>query len=248
MSDPRTHRGSADRSSDSGAHAVTPQADRRAHTDEPRRAEVHRGDSHREHTEEPRRAEDHRGDERRTSRDDLVAREKAEFGGMRFFLAFFGWLAATGAVVLLTAIVTGALAAIGVRTGTGAVQSGSGQAVAAAVGIAVLAFVLFVGYYIGGYVAGRMARFSGLKQGFAVWLWAVIIAVLVAIAGAIVGSSSGAFNQIGNVSLPISGSTASATGIWSLIVAIVFSLLGALVGGLGGMRFHRKVDRFAAQA
>ena len=31
-------------------------------------------------------------------------------------------------------------------------------------------------------------------------------------------------------------------------VAVVFSLAGALLGGVAGMRFHRKVDRFGANA
>ncbi len=176
---------------------------------------------------------------------DVLRREKEEFGGIRFFLAFFGWLTATGAVVLLTAIVTGVLALIGVQTSVSGTPSKGAEAAAGIVGIVVLAFVLFVGYYIGGYVAGRMARFSGLKQGLAVWLWAVIIAVVVAIVAAVAGSNLGAFKQLSSVSLPIDGATATGTGIASLLVAIVFSLVGALLGGLGGMRFHRKVDRFA---
>ncbi len=177
---------------------------------------------------------------------DLVAAEKAEFGGMRFFLAFFGWLTATGAVVLLTAIITGVLAATGVQD-SGADPNDAGTLRTAGIaGIVALAFVLFVGYYIGGYVAGRMARFSGLKQGLAVWLWAVIVAVLAAIAAAVLAGSTDAFSQLTNSGLPIDGDAATATGISSLVVAVVFSLVGALLGGLGGMRFHRKVDRFAA--
>lgn len=182
-----------------------------------------------------------------TDRRDVLRREKAEFGGMRFFLAFFGWLTATGAVVLLSAIITGILAALGVQnSATKAATSGSALQTAGVIGFVVLAVVLFVGYYIGGYVAGRMARFSGLKQGLAVWIWAVIIAVLVAAAGAIASSSVGAFSQLNTAGLPISGSLATGAGIIALVVAIVFSLAGALLGGLGGMRFHRTVDRFAA--
>ena len=182
-------------------------------------------------------------------RDDreVLRREKAEFGGMRFFLAFFGWLTATGAVVLLTALVTGVLALIGVQNQTASASNPSTQQTAGIVGIVVLAIVLFIGYYIGGYVAGRMARFSGLKQGLAVWLWAVIIAVVVAIIGAISANNAGAFSQLNSTGLPISGATAATAGIASLIVAVVFSLVGALLGGIGGMRFHRKVDRFARQ-
>lgn len=182
-------------------------------------------------------------------RRSTLSREKAEFGGMRFFLAFFGWLTATGAVVLLTAIVTGILAALGVQnTATTTAGNSGALQTAGVVGFVILAVVLFVGFYIGGYVAGRMARFSGLKQGLAVWIWAVIIAILVAAAGAIAGSSVGAFSQLSTAGLPISGSLATGAGIIALVIAIVFSLAGALLGGIGGMRFHRTVDRFAGTA
>lgn len=182
-------------------------------------------------------------------RRSVLAREKAEFGGMRFFLAFFGWLTATGAVVLLSAIVTGILAALGVQNAATATGGSTGALQAAGVvGFVILAVVLFVGYYVGGYVAGRMARFSGLKQGLAVWIWAVIIAVLVAAAGAIASTSVSAFSQLNTAGLPISGSLATGAGIIALAVAVVFSLAGALLGGIGGMRFHRTVDRFAGTA
>jgi hypothetical protein len=38
-------------------------------------------------------------------RHDVVAREKERFGGIKFGSAFFGWLAATGTAVILTALV-----------------------------------------------------------------------------------------------------------------------------------------------
>lgn len=176
-----------------------------------------------------------------------VEREKAEFGGMHFFLAFFGWLTATGLAVLLSAAITGILAAVGVQNGvsTSSINNDSVQT-ASIVSLIVLAIVLFVSYYTGGYVAGRMARFSGAKQGLAVWLWALIIAVLVAIVGAVAGSNMGAFDQLNSVNLPVSGSTATTAGLIALAVAVVFSLGGALLGGKAGMRFHRKVDRFNA--
>ena len=48
----------------------------------------------------------------------------------------------------------------------------------------------FVAYYCGGYVAGRMARFDGVKQGVAVWVWALVIAIIVTVLGAVGGSST----------------------------------------------------------
>jgi hypothetical protein len=182
-------------------------------------------------------------------RAQVLAREQAEFGGMRFYLAFFGWLTATGTAVLLTAVITGVLALIGVQTNTTSLPTDNGtiQTAGIASGI-VLAVVLLLSYYVGGYVAARMARFSGVKQGLAVWLWAIIIAVLATVAGAIIGNNAGVFTQLNSVNLPVDGSIATTAGLIALGVAVVFSLAGALLGGMAGMRFHRKVDRFAANA
>ena len=170
----------------------------------------------------------------------LVQREKDQFSGMRFFLGFFGWLTATGLTVLLLAVVAGFGALAGVQNTSHAQQmqtAGIGGAV-------VLLVVLLVAYFSGGYVAGRMARFSGLKQGLAVWLWAVIIAIVVGVVGAIAGGQSGVAAQLSSVpQLPLSSSQLTLAGILSAIAALVCTLIGALLGGLTGMRYHRRVDR-----
>jgi len=173
----------------------------------------------------------------------MLAREKEEFGGMRFLLAFFGWLTATGLAVLLGAIAGGIFAAVGNSNGAGSSTSGL-QSLGIA-GAIVTAVILFVAYYAGGYVAGRMARFSGAQQGVAVWLWAIIISVLAAIAGAI-GSGFGLFSQVGSIAqVPINGQTLTVVGLVGIVTALALSLLGAVLGGTAGMRFHRKVDRAA---
>src|SRR4051812_17382383 len=173
----------------------------------------------------------------------VLAREKEEFGGMRFLLAFFGWLTATGLAVLLGAIAGGIFAAVGNSNGAGSSTSGL-QSLGIA-GAIVTAVILFVAYYAGGYVAGRMARFSGAQQGVAVWLWAIIISVLAAIAGAI-GSGFGLFSQVGSIAqVPINGQTLTVVGLVGIVAALALSLLGAVLGGTAGMRFHRKVDRAA---
>lgn len=171
------------------------------------------------------------------------AREKEQFGGMRFWLAFFGWLTATGLAVLLGAVAAGILAAVG--NSNGATSSTTGLQSLGIAGAIVTAVILFVAYYAGGYVAGRMARFSGAQQGVAVWLWGIIITVLAAIAGAI-GSQFGLFSQVGSIAqVPINGQTLTVAGIVGVVAALALSLLGAVLGGLGGMRYHRKVDRVA---
>jgi hypothetical protein len=181
-------------------------------------------------------------------RQEVVGREKEEFGGVKIGSAFFGWLTATGTAVILTALVAATGAAIGLGI-TGDIDSAAEEGAANAdtvgiVGAIALLVVIFVAYYCGGYVAGRMARFSGLKQGVAVWLWAVAIAIVVAILTAIAGSQ---YNVLGNLNafprIPIDeGDLTTASVITAVLVAVV-SLIGAILGGLGGMRFHRKVDR-----
>src|SRR5688572_18345150 len=118
-------------------------------------------------------------------RETVVAREHERFGGIKFGAAFFGWLAALGALVALTAVV----AAIGAATGLASPETvedavdaaDQNMGAATIIGAIAIAVVLFVAYFVGGYVAGRMARLSGAKQGLAVWLWAIAIAIVVAV-------------------------------------------------------------------
>jgi hypothetical protein len=181
-------------------------------------------------------------------RESVVAREKEQYGGIKFGSAFFGWLTATGTAVLLTALAAAAGTAVGVANNTDveevADQAASDPTTVGLVGGIVLLVVLFVAYYCGGYVAGRMARFNGAKQGLAVWLWAVIIAIAVAVLAAIAGDQ---FNVLGELNsfprIPVAEGDVTTGGIIALLVIALVSLAGAVLGGLAGMRFHRKVDR-----
>jgi hypothetical protein len=178
-------------------------------------------------------------------REDVLEREQRNFGGIKVGSAFFGWVAAMGIAVLLTALVAATGAAIG--------QSASGDlgnAVndnASAIGLwgaVALAVIMFIAYYCGGYVAGRMARFNGALQGLTVWLWAVVIAIIVAILTAVAGSQ---YDILGNVNgfprIPMSANDLTTAGIISAIVIALVSLGGAVLGGIAGMRYHRHVDR-----
>lgn len=177
-----------------------------------------------------------------------VERQKDEFGGMHFGVAFFGWLTATGLTVLLLAILTGIGAAIGTSNGDAAKVAQQNPMSSGVVGVIILLVVLLIAYYAGGYVAGRMARFSGIKQGVAVWLWAVIVTVILAIAGAIAGAQFDALSQLGTLPAgTFSGSNIAGSIVGVLAVAVI-TLVGAILGGLTGMRYHRKVDRFRADA
>lgn len=181
-------------------------------------------------------------------RRTVVAREREEYGGIKWGSAFFGWLTATGTAVLLTALLGAIGAAVGLGT-LSSTQEAQSQARQNAetiglVGGIVLLVILFVAYYCGGYVAGRMARFNGAKQGLAVWVWALIVAVLVAILAAVAGSQYNVLSQLnGFPRIPINEGDLTTGGIIAAVAALAATLGGAIVGGLAGMRFHRKVDK-----
>jgi hypothetical protein len=198
---------------------------------------------------------DHPVDETRTSepvqhdhtvtetRGEVVGREREEHGGVKIGSAFFGWLAATGMAVLLSAIV----AATGLLASEASGTDSPDEAAAAldlnldelgVVGIVVALLIWFVSYYSGGYVAGRMARFDGIKQGVAVWGWGLVIAIAVAVVAAVAGTEYVGIDGFPNVT--VDGTTTVVVG--AVVVALV-ALVGAMLGGLAGMRFHRQVDR-----
>jgi hypothetical protein len=181
------------------------------------------------------------------TREMAAARQREAFGGIKIGSAFFGWLAATGMAVLLTALVAAAGTAVGLATNTdvnAAVgQATSNQTVGIA-GIIVLLVILFASYYSGGYVAGRMARFHGAKQGFMVWIWALIAAVLVAVLGMIAGEQFNILAQLNSFPrIPVNEGQVTTTGIIAAVVVALVALVGAVLGGMAGMHFHRKVDR-----
>ncbi|WP_337059980.1 hypothetical protein [Kineococcus sp. G2] len=187
------------------------------------------------------------------NRKEVVEREKDAFGGVKVGAAFFGWLTATGAAVLLTALLAAAGTAVGLATTGGgageAVNSiadqaqGDTGAIGLAGAIAVLV-VLLVSYFCGGYVAGRMARFDGAKQGVAVWAWAIVVALVLAIVVAVAGSDYDVLGQLNSFPrVPADLGSLTGEAVLALLGAVVVALVGAILGGLAGMRYHRRVDR-----
>jgi hypothetical protein len=175
-----------------------------------------------------------------------LAREKEAFGGMKLGSGFFGWLAATGTAALLLAVA--AAAGFGAGAARSGVEDAAEQAnlnlasVATAGGI-ILLVVLFVAYFCGGYVAGRMARLDGVKQGLAVWLWAVIFAVAGGVLAAVAGDRFDLGAQLDDLGLPIAMDDVTLAGLVGLLAVALVTLLGAVLGGRAGMHYHRKLDR-----
>lgn len=190
---------------------------------------------------------DHRIDPRtdsRVHRDEVVAHQRERFGGVKIGSAFFGWLAATGMTVILTALLAGAGTAVGVATGTDIDTATADPGTVGVVGAIVLGVVVFAAYYCGGYVAGRMARFNGAKQGAAVWVWAIAVAIVVAIVGAVAGANYDVLSRLNSFPrIPVGQGDLTTAGIAALVLVALTSLAGAVVGGLAGMRYHRAVDK-----
>jgi hypothetical protein len=181
-------------------------------------------------------------------RQAVLRREKERYGGVKLGSAFFGWLTATGMSVILIALLGAAGAAVGLATGThvgdaAARASQNAKTVGIAGGVALLA-VLLVAYFCGGYVAGRMARFNGVKQGIAVWVWAMVIAGVLALLGAVAGSKFDVLAKLnGFPRIPVNEGSLTTGGLIAALAATAAALVGAVIGGLAGMRFHRRVDK-----
>jgi hypothetical protein len=179
--------------------------------------------------------------------DDVVAREKEAYGGVKIGSAFFGWLSAVGLLVLLLGLLSAAGTAFGLATGAETaddVVEGQDPTTIGAVAAVALLIVLFLAYYGGGYVAGRMARFDGAKQGLAVWLWAVVMAVVAAVLGAVAGTQYDVLAQVNLFPrIPVNEGDVTTAGLVAAVLAVVATLGGAVLGGIAGARYHRKVDR-----
>jgi hypothetical protein len=187
------------------------------------------------------------GDPARTTvmnRRAVVARQREAFGGVKIGSAFFGWLTATGSAVLLTALVAASGTAVGVLNGGSVSHPDVGVTWRGARGAVIVILILFAAYFCGGYVAGRMARFNGLKQGVAVFGWAVLVMLLVAALGAVAGTQWDALNAVTGIPRFSTGPARVTTdGLLVGLLAGAAALIGAVLGGMSGMLFHRRVDR-----
>ena len=179
----------------------------------------------------------------------VVERQNERFGGVKVVCAFFGWMTATGMTLLLTALVAAAGAGVGlVSSASEVADAAQNNGISAEeigwAGVVLVLVVVFVSYYSGGYVAGRMARFDGIRQGVAVFGWAVVAAIVVAVLGAVAGSQYDVLDNL-NAFPRIPGDLSEislAAGV-ALVGVVLAALVGSMLGGLAGMHFHRKVDR-----
>jgi len=177
----------------------------------------------------------------REQMQSVRARQRAEYGGINWGAAFFGWLVAVGLGALLVGLLAAAGATVGL-TDLSDDAAGTATEIGAGGAIALLA-ALAVAYLAGGYVAGRMSRFDGARQGLGAWLLGLIVTAVLAVAGAILGSEYNVLERLDLPALPLGDSELATGGALALAIVLVGTLVAAVIGGKMGERYHRKVDR-----
>ena len=180
--------------------------------------------------------------------EDVARTERAEHGGVKVGAAFLGWLTAVGTAVVLTALLGLATTAVGLTTGTTLEdvmpQAREDLGTGAVAGAVVVALVLGLSFWCGGYAAARMARFDGVRQGVAVWLWALLVTVVVAALATVVGEEYDLLAAVDGVPhVPSLDGDLTTESIVAGAAVAVLTLGAAALGGRAGMRFHRLVDQ-----
>jgi hypothetical protein len=180
---------------------------------------------------------------RETARD-VRARQRAEYGGLNWGAAFFGWLVAIGMGVILLAILSAAGTAFGLSEVSESEANSNAETIGI-VGAILLIAVLAIAYFCGGYVSGRMSRFDGGRQGFGTWAIGLAVTIVLAVAGAVFGSEYNIFEQLNMPRIPVEEGSLTAGAAIALAAVVILTLLAAMTGGKSGERYHKKIDRLA---
>ena len=173
-----------------------------------------------------------------TTRAPVAAVPRAR-GGVAFGPVLTGVVVAFGSMFLLSAIIAGVLASLGVidtNVTTGdVIEAGIGA------GIALVA-AQFLSYLWGGYTAGRMARGAGMANGLLVPLVAILTAILVGGIAAALGASTNLNLPFTTNQLPTENGNLVDWGIGIGIASLIAMFLGGALGGAMGSRWHTKLE------
>jgi hypothetical protein len=173
---------------------------------------------------------------------DVRARQRAEYGGLNWGAAFFGWLVAVGMAAILLGLLSAAGAAFGLSEVSESEANSNAETIGIVGGILLIA-VLAIAYYCGGYVSGRMSRFDGGRQGFGTWAIGFAVTIVLAVAGALFGAEYNIFEQLNLPRIPIDEGSLTTGAAIALVAVVILTLLAAMGGGKAGERYHRKIDR-----
>ena len=173
-----------------------------------------------------------------TTRAPVGAAPRAR-GGVAFGPVLTGVVVAFGSMFLLSAIIAGVLASLGiidtnVTTGD-VIEAGIGA------GIALVA-AQFLSYLWGGYTAGRMARGAGVANGLLVPLVAILTAILVGGIAAALGASTNLNLPFTTNQLPTENGNLVDWGVGIGIASLIAMFLGGALGGAMGSRWHTKLE------
>jgi hypothetical protein len=191
---------------------------------------------------EDRVARDH-GDDRRPLGEHRRVEPLRVRGGVSLWAILTGVVVAFGAMFLLSALIGGVLTQAGIDANE--VAEGVAADVGLGVGIAMIA-AMFLAYLWGGYTAGRMGRGAGAVNGFLVPLVAIIIAVIVAAIVNALGATANLNVPFTESRLPFEeGSQLVEFGQGIGIGMLIAMFVGGILGGMGGSRWHTKLERKA---
>ena len=160
-------------------------------------------------------------------------------GGVAFGPILTGVVVAFGAMFLLSAIVAGVLASLGLLDTN--VTAGDVIEVGIGAGIA-LVIAQFLSYLWGGYTAGRMARGAGVANGLLVPLVAILLAVLVGGIATALGADTNLNLPFSTTQLPTENGNLVDWGIGIGVASLVAMFLGGALGGGLGARWHTKLE------
>jgi hypothetical protein len=172
--------------------------------------------------------------------DRGVADERrADQAGVSFGVAFFGWLVASGIVVLLLASVGVVGTVIGWDRLAGWADS---QWLAVSAWI-VIVVALGIGAFSGGYAGGRMVPAHGGRQGLDVWLLSWGATALIVGLGYVAVHNYDLVARIDWTSLPVAETDRTAVALVGLVAILLVTLVSAVVGGAVGSRCSARLSR-----
>jgi hypothetical protein len=179
------------------------------------------------------------GQERDRDRVEVIREQDRARGGVSFVAIVTGVVVAIGTFVVLSAVVGGILAAMGVAEGGISPKEVSTTGVGAGIGVVI---AQFLAYFWGGYTSGRMARGSGVLNGILVPIVALILVVILGAIAAGIANNATNLRPSDVQQLPLPLGSLSDIGTVVGIALLVAMLVAGALGGAMGQRWHTKLE------